>query len=490
MLPLRRGTLRALVARRALPPTLRLATAGLLAAFAALALSTSQAAAVSSCQLRVTSAQPSACWHPFRAGSPFNSELPADPQIAADNGAVQQHMARYGWSLGGSNTDFVLGLGGSRPVYFATPSDPVLTVDCTDEDGPKTCQGANGVDVNGLHINVPSGARPNPDWDAHMTIIETATGAEYDFWHTSISGSRLTAGSGAVTNAISGDGIRDHGDAANFALSAGLLRPSELLSGRIDHALTIEVPCTNAHGKHVGYTFPATGGWGQYCGQYWHEDASTAPALGQRFYLDMTDRQIAASGAPAWEKTIMTALAHYGAYIEDTNGKWDTGAMFINTQDPTSWTSLGQANPWAAVAAAAGHRGASRLTSPIPIPISKLELVSTCVTETTCSTNSPRSADTPAFPMGNSGSSSSRTSTSSPRRPTRSAGRARLARPRAYGRAHARAWVHPRLVNARRRHDRRVDARRRHHRRVEARRRHDRRLACRRHGRLAHRCRR
>ena len=34
----------------------------------------------------------------------------------------------------------------------------------------------------------------------------------------------------------------------------------------------------------------------------------------------MTDAQIANSGAPAWEKTIMTAMAHYGMYVNDTDG--------------------------------------------------------------------------------------------------------------------------------------------------------------------------
>ena len=109
------------------------------------------------------------------------------------------------------------------------------------------------------------------------------------------------------------------------------------------------VPCTSANGANVGYSYPATGGWGEACGDYWNESATGAPELGQLLRLNLTDQQIAASPAPAWQKTIMTALSHYGAYIEDTDGSWDSGVNVI-TQDSESWTDLGQPDQWAALA--------------------------------------------------------------------------------------------------------------------------------------------
>ena len=352
----------------------------------------SRADVVAGCAVsEMSSGSQGGCWHPFAGSSPFNTELPTGPKLAADNSAVQQHMATYGWSLDGSNAGFSLSGDGSRPVYFATPADPVMTVNCTSEEGPGTCQGADGISVNGAQINVPAGARPDTNWDAHMTVIETATGTEYDFWHTSVSGSTLTAGSGAEANVNTSDGTGGAGDAANLPLSAGLLRPSELASGQINHALVITAPCTNATGKNVGYTWPATGGWGQYCGQYWNETASTAPMLGQLVKLNLDNAQIANSPAPTWEKTIMTALAHYGAYIEDTNGSSRDESMDILTQDPASWTDLGQPNQWASTISQLGGQN-STLTSTTPIPTSQLQLVDTCVTQGTCpnaSTNFP-----------------------------------------------------------------------------------------------------
>jgi hypothetical protein len=291
-------------------------------------------------------------------------------------------MADYGWTFQGNGSGFQIG-GGSRPVYFANPSDPMMWVNCTSQEGPNTCQGMNGIDVNGARIHVPAGARPGSNWDAHMTIVETDTGQEYDFWHASVSGSTLTAGTGAVVNVNTDNGTGAGGDAASLSLLGGLLRPSELLAGHIDHALVIDVPCTNARGPTVGYVWPASGGWGEPCGSYWNEAAYNAPKIGQLFKLNMTDVEIANSGAPPWQQTIMTALAHYGAYAEDTNGSWHDEGIYIFTQDAASWTNLGQPNQWANTAAQLGGSNGT-LSSSVPIPTSRLVVVAPCVPRGTC----------------------------------------------------------------------------------------------------------
>jgi hypothetical protein len=318
--------------------------------------------------------------------------LPADPKLASDNAAVQQHMATYGWKLEGLTAAFSIGYADSRPVYFASPSDPVMTIVCTEEEGPNTCQGANKVNINGARIHVPAGAKPGNNWDSHMTIVETDTGQEYDMWRTTVSGSTITTWLGSMSNTSTSTGLGEEGDAADFALTAGLLRPSELASGQINHALVIDLPCTDGHGRTVGYAWPATGGWGEACGDYWNETPTGAPTIGQLFKLDMTDAQIAASGAPRWEQTIMTALAHYGAYAEDTNGSWRDENIHIFTQDPASWTNLGQADQWASTINALGGHG-DTLTSPIPIPTNKLQTIDPCIPQGTCPGWSRRTRD-------------------------------------------------------------------------------------------------
>jgi hypothetical protein len=150
----------------------------------------------------------------------------------------------------------------------------------------------------------------------------------------------------------------------------------------IKHPLIVTVPCTNADGATVGYSYPATGGWGEACGDYWNETGTGAPMLGQLIRLNLTDAQIAASPAPTWQKTIMTALAHYGAYIEDTDGTYNSGIDIIS-QDSGSWTDIGQPDQWAALAKQDGNAN-GQLSSNVPIPASELQVVSSCVAQATC----------------------------------------------------------------------------------------------------------
>jgi hypothetical protein len=341
-----------------------------------------------SCPLsQMSSTSQAACWQPFAAGlfngGPFNYQLSSTPALAPNSAAVASHMSSNNWTFGYPGYQgFMLGPG-SRPVFFAKSSDPTMKIICLNTFGPGSCTGANGVKIGGQTINVPAGLQPENGTDAHLTVVETATGQEYDFWDASISGSTISAGSGSVVNTNTGTGLWAQGDAANFALTAGLLRPSELASGVINHALVVSVPCTNANGSNVGYSYPASGGWGEACGDYWNESGNGAPMLGQQLRLNMTDAQIAASGAPAWQQTIMTAMAHYGAYIEDTDGSWNSGINII-TQDSESWTDLGQPDQWAALAQQYGTAN-GMLSSNVPIPVSQLQVVSACVSLARCS---------------------------------------------------------------------------------------------------------
>jgi hypothetical protein len=351
--------------------------------------------AAPSCPLsEMSSTSQPACWHSF-TGAPFNTALASAPALAPDSAAVVSHMTAYDWSVGLPGGGFTMDAG-SRPVYFAGPSDPTMKIVCTNALGAGSCTGVNRVNIAGQTINVPAGAQTENGSDGHLTVIETATGAEYDFWDTSISGSTIEAGTGSVVNVNTGNGLGAEGDAANFALTAGLLRPSELASGTINHALVVTVPCTNANGATVGYTYPATGGWGEACGDYWTESGSGAPMLGQLLRLNMTDAQIAASGAPVWQQTIMTALAHYGAYIEDTDGGWNSGIDII-TQDSTSWTALGLPDQWAGLEQQYGDVGGT-LSSSVPIPVSQLQVVSACVPEGTCPASVAAVPPAPAAP--------------------------------------------------------------------------------------------
>jgi hypothetical protein len=64
--------------------------------------------------------------------------------------------------------------------------------------------------------------------------------------------------------------------------------------------------------------------------------------MGQHFFLRMTDAQITALTVPAWQKTILTALAHYGMYVGDTGGDgWG-----LKTESADQYLTAGQTDPW------------------------------------------------------------------------------------------------------------------------------------------------
>ena len=65
---------------------------------------------------------------------------------------------------------------------------------------------------------------------------------------------------------------------------------------------------------------------------------------------------------PAWQKTVLRAMAEYGLYVGDTGGG------FIKTESGISFTSLGMSDPWTALAsrttAASGAAAAHLAISP------------------------------------------------------------------------------------------------------------------------------
>ena len=231
----------------------------------------------------------------------------------------------------------------------------------------------------------PGGAQPQSGSDGHLTVIETATGAEYDFWDAAIEGSTLEAGTGSVVNVNTGNGLGAQGDAANFALSAGLLRPSELASGVINHALVVTVPCTSANGATVGYSYPATGGWGEACGDYWNESGNGAPLLGQLLRLNLTDAQITSSrGATMAEDDHDCAGAlrrlHRGhRRLDQQRDRRHHPGLRVLDRSRSARPVGGDR------ATVRGLRGV--LSSSVPIPVSALQVVNVCVALGTCPTS-------------------------------------------------------------------------------------------------------
>jgi hypothetical protein len=72
------------------------------------------------------------------------------------------------------------------------------------------------------------------------------------------------------------------------------------------------------------------------------------PALGQHFCLDMSSAEIDALNVPAWKKPILHAMAEYGMFVGDTGSDYLGWSIFV--QSGSSYTSLGQTDPWVMLA--------------------------------------------------------------------------------------------------------------------------------------------
>jgi hypothetical protein len=263
-------------------------------------------------------------------------------KLAADSSQlVQSWLSTWSATNKTSAPRFVTGVDGTandydHPVYYAQPGDPTYTVHCTESWG--------ACPVEGLQVGVPAGAVPAGGSDAHMAVIDQASGWEYDFWKAgkpAAGGGTLTVGWGGRTK-IDGDGLGSPATAGNFGLAAGIIRPEELAAGKIDHALFMVVKCTN--GTSV---WPAGPNSGRSCSSMGLSNTG-APAMGQHFFLAMSDAQIDALAKPAWQKTILRAMARYGLYVGDTGGG------FLKIESASSYTSFGKADPWTQVAKDAG----------------------------------------------------------------------------------------------------------------------------------------
>ena len=275
---------------------------------------------------------PPASWRPYAASSPFN--LAAGTQVHPNSAAIVQKVLSLGsvGNLVAGNADTTGDYG--HPTYYAQPTDPGFTLDWTG--------GGPGSAIDGMRIRIPDAARRAGGDDGHMTVVQP-DGWEYDFWRVGSKprgGGTMTFSGGGRTR-IDGSGLDSGATAANFGNLAGIIRAQELAAGRINHALFIVVKCT-ARGTSFGFgtkttsngsmVYPASHG-ASACSS----DSGDLPPAGARFALAMTDAQIEALSVPAWKKTILKALAHYGGYVGDTGGP----GLAFQFESGSTYTSFG-----------------------------------------------------------------------------------------------------------------------------------------------------
>jgi hypothetical protein len=210
---------------------------------------------------------------------------------------------------------------------------------------------------------MPAGARiqvGSPD--KHLTIVDRdgisglkKKNYEYDFYQVqpdTIPGNNGGSITAFSEGALSLDGlgqaetigsITGNTNAAGFGNLAGRIRIEELKAGKIDHALTIAVPCTKE-----SYAWPANHyAVPDVCKQIGIN--ASWPQMGQLFWLDMDEAQLnsdpATKDAPSWVKTILRAMHNHGMYVND-NGGYQSAYFQLQTEAQVQYSSLGAGDPW------------------------------------------------------------------------------------------------------------------------------------------------
>jgi hypothetical protein len=286
--------------------------------------------------------QPPASWRPYSSASVWDKEVEtAHLELEKESGAVVTKLLErpHPENLVAGNIEAQPiaepGKGGDfgHPVYWARPSDPLYKL-VGDEEGKVECAHYPSP-LNDVSIRIPVGAQPADGGDRHMAVVEP-NGTEYDVWHAKVvsapSGSKpgeIEFACGTETQ-ISGSGLGGEATESGFALAAGIIRPSEMREGVIDHPLFMVTEHTNEH------VYPASGGH-KKCGT----SCTAVPPVGARFFLNMEQSKINALHDP-WARTIATALRKYGAYIGDTGGGHSFGFEF---ESPESTLAFGSFDP-------------------------------------------------------------------------------------------------------------------------------------------------
>jgi hypothetical protein len=119
--------------------------------------------------------------------------------------------------------------------------------------------------------------------------------------------------------------------ASGFALLGGSVRPEEIASGVIPHALSIMTPLTKK--SYIACPATATDG-----------SSSSSGAIPEGARIRLNPSYQIPSSWPAWQKIIAQALQTYGAYVSDTGGSLAAYAVNDLNSGNTTWASVGVSN--------------------------------------------------------------------------------------------------------------------------------------------------
>lgn len=276
----------------------------------------------------------------FNSASPWNTPIPANPQIDPNSPAIIANLKATAQTLKANVTSWTIPL-----FVIDSTTSPKRDVKTTAQNINPLVDPMNTGVARGIPI--PEGVWPDPGGDGHMLLVDPTARKTWDlsrakrlsdgswtasmiyFWDLNGSG-YATPFSGNIWWTI---GARGSG----MPLVAGLIRPEEIAAGAINHALVAATPINRQ-------SLDPSIRW-QLCSPAARTDGNLVGNQyileGARLQLDPTLNLNALGLSPA-TKTVALAMQKYGMFIGDNSSDFNIYFQNIGpSANNNAWNQYG-----------------------------------------------------------------------------------------------------------------------------------------------------
>ena len=200
----------------------------------------------------------------------------------------------------------------STPVYTVPAGQPTVPVKLDTSPSPQ----ATALQASWQRVPIPPNAKAAAGSDEHMVVYQPSTDRMWEFWKMTLQADGWHAQwGGSMASVSSSPGYFTAPTPSNWGATAtslpllgGLIRPSELAAGHIDHAIALALPNTRAQ----YFTWPAQRTDGNVY-------SATAIPEGQRFRLD-PNLDLSTIKMSPLVRMIAVAAQKYGMIVRDKSG--------------------------------------------------------------------------------------------------------------------------------------------------------------------------
>jgi hypothetical protein len=258
--------------------------------------------------LTTTAADSSPQATPFAPTSVWNQALPSYEPLDAQSTTYVSNLLSQISSAGLWMNTYQY----SSPVFTVPAGQPTVAVKLDTPSSPQ----ATLLRQSWQQVPIPPNAKAAAGSDEHMVVYQPSTDTMWEFWKMTLQGDGWHAQWGGTMNNVSTNpgyftspGPSNWGaTASSLPLMGGLIRPSELAAGHIDHAIAIAIPNTRA--QYFAWPAQRTDG---------NVYSTTAIPEGQRFRLD-PNLDLSTIPMSPLVRMIAVAAQKYGMIVRDKSG--------------------------------------------------------------------------------------------------------------------------------------------------------------------------